>query len=117
AEAAVERAHDDGRQRQQHDHAQPERGDAEAQRSRVGAPGGASGDLRGRRERCRGGAHLAVDTPASSSIFAIEPFSTSKNSSLTFSQPPRSSIVKRPGGFGNRPLAFAALKTSSLTGR
>ena len=39
------------------------------------------------------GAHLAVDTPASSSILAIEPFSGSNSSSLTFSQPPRSSIV------------------------
>ena len=38
-------------------------------------------------------AHPAVETPASSSILAIEPFSWSKRSVLTFSQPPRSSMV------------------------
>jgi hypothetical protein len=42
------------------------------------------------------GAHFAVETPASSSILATEPFSGSNISSLTFFQPPRSSIVNSP---------------------
>ena len=68
-----------------------------------------------RRLQRRAVRHLAVDTPASSSILAIEPFSGSKSSSLTLLQPPRSSIVNRPGGSGN--LSLFAARTSSLTGR
>ena len=70
---------------------------------------------RGRGAGKRGDAHLAVDTPASSSIFAIEPFSGSNISSLTFDQPPRSSIVNRPDGSGNSSACLAS--TASLTGR
>ena len=75
------------------------------------APGRPAGRL-----RCEGcGGHPAVETPASSSILAIEPPSTSNSSSLTFSQPPRSSIVNRPGGSGN--WSLLASSTSGLTGR
>ena len=42
-----------------------------------------------------------VETPSSFSILATEPVSSSKNSSLTFSQPPNSSIVNRSLGVGN----------------
>ena len=101
-EAVVERARDDGRERQQDDDAEPERGDAEAQAAR-GQPGPAAATPCGGE---RGGAHLAVDTPASSSILAIEPFSGSNISSLTFDQPPRSSIVKRPDGVGELALVL-----------
>ena len=56
-----------------------------------------------------------VDTPASSSIFATEPFSGSKISSLTLLQPPRSSMVNSFFGSGNFDLL--ASKTSWFTGR
>ena len=39
-------------------------------------------------------------TPSSSSISATEPFSGSKNSARTLSQPPNLSISNRPGGVG-----------------
>ena len=105
-EAAFRGADHDGGQGQQDDEAQPQRRDAEAEDAR---PGGRASQGQG------GGGHPAVDTPASSSIFAIAPPSMSKSSSLTFSQPPRSSMVKRPGGSGNWSL-FAS-RTVSLTGR
>ena len=76
------------------------------------APGLPAG--RPRRFSASGG-HPAVDTPASSSISAIEPPSMSNISSLTFSQPPRSSIVNSPGGSGN--WSLLASRTVSLTGR
>ena len=62
-----------------------------------------------------GDAHEAVDTPASSSIFATEPFSGSNIVSLTFFQPPRSRIVNSLAGSGN--FALCSSKTSWLTGR
>ena len=106
-EAAVGRADDHGGQRQQDDQAEPERRDAEPEGARPA--GRAPAQVQGE------GAHLAVDTPASSSILAIEPPSMSNISVLTFSQPPRSSIVNCPGGSGNWSLLSA--RTFSLTGR
>ena len=110
-EAAVDRARQDRRERQQDDEAQPQQADAEAQRALREAPRA--------RQRRRGGeggrAHCPVVTPACSSIFAIEPSRGSKRSLLIFFQPPRSSIVNRPLGFGKR-LA-SAVSTASLTGR
>ena len=67
------------------------------------------------RQRCREAAHLAVDTPASSSILAIEPLSGSKRSSFTFDQPPSSAIVVTFGGSGNCDFVDAAV--SGSTGR
>ena len=49
---------------------------------------------RGRARRGAVSAQPAVETPRSCSISATEPFSGSKNSSLTFDQPPNSSILK-----------------------
>ncbi len=108
-EAAVERVLDDGGQRQQDDEAEPQQRHAHRQPPAREAGAGAP-PPDGERD-----AHEAVDTPASSSILATEPFSGSNISSFTFDQPPRSSIVKRPEGSGNFDLL--ASKTSSLTGR
>src|SRR5829696_2822195 len=106
-EAALGRAGDHGGERQQDYQAQPERRDAEPEGARP--DGRAPSQVQGERR------HFAVDTPASSSIFAIAPPSMSNRSALTLSQPPRSSIVNSPGGSGN--FSLLAARTSSLTGR
>src|SRR6266536_2606005 len=66
--------------------------------------------------RDRGG-HPDVDTPRSASILATLPFSGSKKSVVTLSQPPRPSslIVNSPGGVGYFDLFLSS--TDLTTGR
>src|SRR3954452_19711770 len=59
--------------------------------------------------------YLAVETPAASSILAIEPLSGSKSWSLTFDQPTTLAMVNRPDGVGN--FDRLAARTLLSTGR
>ena len=113
AQAALERLRHDGGQRDQDDQAQIPDDQAAGQR---GAPE-AEPDARPRGSLGCGCSSLAhsVATPRSRSISATLPFSGSKNSVVTFSQPPRSAIVNRSGGVGN--LSAFCFSTDSITGR
>ena len=101
ADAAVERAHDDGGQREQDDQGQPggaEPADDERPAARCSArPRRACGSRACPAPLRR---HLAVETPRSCSILATEPVSGSKNSALTLSQPPNLSISNSDFGVG-----------------
>ena len=116
AEAATGRLGDHRGQRQHHHQGQVE--DDEAPAEADAEPGQADacpGCCATGCEGCRVTLHAQplVETPSSFSISATEPVSSSKNSSLTFSQPPNSAIVKRSSGVGN---CFGSTR-SGLTGR
>ena len=98
-EPVLERLRDHRRERDQDDQAQVR--DDEA----AGEPGAGEAEPEARPRRCLrscdGPLTHSVATPRFVSISAIEPFSGSKNSVVTSSQPPRSAIVNRSGGVGN----------------
>ena len=106
------------RERQQDDQAQPE--DDVASAEARADPGQAELPCPGRCDWCLCGVGLhrsaggRRETPSSSSIFATEPSSSSKNSSLTLLQPPNLAILNRPfSGSGN---SFGST-SFGLTGR
>ena len=104
AEPAGERFADDGGQRQQHDHAQIEhdRAGAEADADTREANSTSPPGCRYGCCCCRVCLHQPeVETPSSPSIFATEPVSSSKKSSLTLPQPPNWLILNRSFGVGN----------------
>ena len=105
--AALERLRDDRCERDQDDQAQVP--DHES----PGEPGAAEAEPQARPRRCLGSCDgpltHSVATPRFCSISAIEPFSGSKKSVVTWSQPPRSSIVNRSGG--SRELVRVLLRT------
>ena len=55
-----------------------------------------------------------METPSSSSIFATEPSSGSKNSDRTLSQPPNLSISNSCGGVGNVRLVLELLQDRAV---
>ncbi len=82
--------------------------------SATGSSASSSSPARCRRSRRRARAPssgYSVGCPTSFCTFAMYPFSRSKNSDWTLSQPPRSAIVKSEGGVGKSNVSSTAFET------